>query len=367
MDTEHIEQTVSKVSKLLEQASLSASRFESCFGEVSALLGARSFHLAELSPSGEQRFLVHETGRQMLQAYYEEGWHDLDVWTKRALRPSLKGQVVFDHMVIPESEAIRDPYIQEYCADWGVRHFSAFAWRTESQTFGFTIIRPTDNPFTYRDALILQKVRPVAISAFLASSILRDSHFRGIAAGLELAGRPSVILNQFGQITFMSRGAEVLQGRAFKCVEGRLRGVEPHSDASFRRLEAWILGKVSSPPQAFRITSPFQGAPVFAFCLPLRELAYADLPGAAVLVMFVDPSQHPAARPQQFVSFWGLTPREADLAHLIACGSTLEQAAEILKLKLSTVRQMHKALLTKTGTTGKAELAVILAKLSMGF
>lgn len=366
MPEEPVAKIVSKVNALLERASLTERKFENCFAEVADLIGARSFHLAELAPSGEQRFLVHQTGRDMLRAYYDGGWHDRDVWTRRALLPSLKGNIVFDHMVMSEAEARRDPYIQDYCTPWGVRHFSAFAWRSDVQTFGFTIIRPTDNPFSSSDAEVLRLIRPAAIGAFLVASAMRDSHFRGIASGLEFAGRPSVILNQLGRISFMSKGAEALEGSVFRAAGGRIRGLEPASDAAFRRIEAYILGKSSTLPGAFRIASSYLNAPVFAFCVPLRDMASAELPGAAFLIVFADPHKHPAVRRDHLFSFWGLTPREADLAQHIASGATLEQASEELGLRLSTVRQMHKALLTKTGASGRAQLALLLSGISRG-
>lgn len=366
MDALRLEQVVAKASDLLQQTALSDKKFERCFEGVANLIGSNSIHLAELAPNGEQRYSVHESMQGMLKSYYAGGWHQQDIWTQRALGPSLNGSVVFDHMVIPKAEAERNPYIQEYCADWGVRYFSAFSWRSEGQLLGFTIIRAAGNPFSEEDELVLRRLRPVAIGAALTASVLRDARFKGIASGLEMSGRPSLILNQFGRVMFMTPGAEALQGHAFSVSAGEVRGLDFRSDAGFRKVTSWIVGRLPRPPNAFTVSSSTLKNPLVAFVVPVRSLTSADIPGAAVLLVFADPAKTLATEPEYLSALWGLTSREAQLANLFSRGLDLERAAEAMGLKLSSARQMQKSLLSKSGASRQAELAAMLSRLAIG-
>lgn len=367
MDPTQIEFVVSRVSDLLQQSALQSENFEDSFREVADLIGARSFHLSEMDGTGAQRFLIHESGMAMLDAYYSGGWHEIDTWTERSLRPALKGEIVLDRMVIPEADASRDPFFQDYCADWGVRHFSAFSWKTENQLLGATVIRPTDRPFTQDDAIVLKLIRPSVVGAVLVASTLRNTRIKGLASGLELSGRPCLILDQRGRVMFMTPGASSLNGQAFHVSGGNLRGLDLQTDANLRKVEGWLLGRRPHPPAAFRMSSPSLPGPLFAFTIPVRQFAYAELPGAAALLVLMDPSRRSQVNPQHLMAIWDLTPREAELAGLFAGGSTLEQAAEAMALKVSTIRQMHKSILAKAGVSRQSELAVLLSRIAGPF
>jgi DNA-binding CsgD family transcriptional regulator len=60
---------------------------------------------------------------------------------------------------------------------------------------------------------------------------------------------------------------------------------------------------------------------------------------------------------------FGLTTAEARLAQSLACGETLQNAAELLSISRDTVRSHLKSVFAKTQTHRQSELASVLARL----
>jgi DNA-binding CsgD family transcriptional regulator len=84
------------------------------------------------------------------------------------------------------------------------------------------------------------------------------------------------------------------------------------------------------------------------------------------LITLVDLEAPSAPSLDMLRSTFALTRREADIARRIATGASLDAIAAGAGLKLSTARQILKALLAKTDTHKQAELVALLARMSEG-
>ena len=74
--------------------------------------------------------------------------------------------------------------------------------------------------------------------------------------------------------------------------------------------------------------------------------------------------EFPTPNEAQLRSLFGLTPSEARLAQLLACGDTVEEVAQALGVKLTTVRSQLAVIFSKTGTHRQAKLVAILSRIA---
>lgn len=82
-----------------------------------------------------------------------------------------------------------------------------------------------------------------------------------------------------------------------------------------------------------------------------------------VLLTLLEPRAQPALDMEVLASAFRLTPAEARLAALIACGSTTAKCGRALGIQTSTLRSHLSAIYRKTGTHGKADLVRVVLSL----
>lgn len=353
-----------KAAVYLERASLELETFADAFAGAADILGGRSFHMTRIHANGEQDFYGGAETHTVLNTYFGEGWHEIDTWSRNAQTGTRGGRLVRDATLIPHHVRERDRFFQEFCRDWDLGHYAAWTFDLEGQTWGYTLIRPHGHDFDDGDMAGLELLRSAASRAALLACSFRDARIHGVADGLERSGRPSVILDQDGRVIFATTGAQQLAGSAFTVRQGRIAGLDNATEAHLRRLRAAIREREARLP-AFPISAPLRARPVIAVPMRLYDDHVATLPGAHVLLMLIDPAVHPVGDHDILRSAFGLSPREADLALLLGQGATLAQAADQLGLKLSSVRQLAKAVLARTASTRQSELVALVQRLTV--
>jgi DNA-binding CsgD family transcriptional regulator len=76
------------------------------------------------------------------------------------------------------------------------------------------------------------------------------------------------------------------------------------------------------------------------------------------MLLLVDPDVAPRQPPTAILqALYGLTPKEARLAAVLATGPTLAEAAATLHVSFNTAKTQCKAVFAKTNTRRQAELA----------
>jgi DNA-binding CsgD family transcriptional regulator len=101
-------------------------------------------------------------------------------------------------------------------------------------------------------------------------------------------------------------------------------------------------------------------------------------PGAPPLIVYLEHDAHagrecfhiidlnelPAPTLAALNAVFGLSAAEARLAQCLARGESVESAAQLLDIKLTTVRSQLAAIFEKTGTRRQAKLAALLSRLA---
>lgn len=84
---------------------------------------------------------------------------------------------------------------------------------------------------------------------------------------------------------------------------------------------------------------------------------------AGVVLMITDLNERPMRSDAMIRIALGLTKRETDVAKRLSHGESVERIAEALDMRQSSIRQVIKAILAKTDTSGQSEHIALLARL----
>lgn len=90
--------------------------------------------------------------------------------------------------------------------------------------------------------------------------------------------------------------------------------------------------------------------------LPLRELAAVHNSGQDVRIDATDSRVIAVVQPRRHPSFGHLTPREQQVATVVAAGYTNQQIAVALSISLGTVKDHVHSILSKTGFETRSQL-----------
>ncbi|WP_052763982.1 helix-turn-helix transcriptional regulator [Microvirga massiliensis] len=105
--------------------------------------------------------------------------------------------------------------------------------------------------------------------------------------------------------------------------------------------------------------------PLIAYVVPVDPDARAEIDGAALVLILVDPEDCVEASDAILQQVFEMTKAEARIANRLLCGSSLQEIANDTGVSVSTVRAQMKALFAKTGTHRQAELVALLTRLAV--
>jgi len=109
-----------------------------------------------------------------------------------------------------------------------------------------------------------------------------------------------------------------------------------------------------------KIPRKSRGRPYSAMLVPLCAKKVSGADEAAVAIFLFDPNLRKTSAIDLFVSSYELSRSEAVLAHHLAMGGSLEEAAEMRGVSRNTVKSQLHSIFAKTNTNRQAELVSLL-------
>lgn len=156
-----------------------------------------------------------------------------------------------------------------------------------------------------------------------------------------LAQRDGLAIGPSGLATDSVKGTRALRS-AIACAAARARS--SHADPLTLRLA--VPRPSSRPPWLISI-------------LPIAS-AGADGAAGRAAVSIIESDARPRIDPASTADYFLLTPRETDVAALLAAGRSSREAARALHIRIGTVRTHLKSLFEKTGARSQTALALKL-------
>jgi DNA-binding CsgD family transcriptional regulator len=105
--------------------------------------------------------------------------------------------------------------------------------------------------------------------------------------------------------------------------------------------------------------------PLIARVVPVDGEAQAQLDGAALVLLLIDPEDCPQPSFSILKQVFDLTKTEARIATQLLCGQTMQEVAEHNGVSIGTIRSQTKAIFAKTQTNRQAELVGLLTRLAL--
>ena len=212
----------------------------------------------------------------------------------------------------------------------------------------------------------LNRLRPHLARSAMISARLGLQRAQGATEALTALRLPAVLLDDAGRVVEANDRIEALSGDIGVGASDRLMLADR---AAADRL-AQALAALGTPDDQGPCSFPLKddlGMPVAVLhILPVRRTAH-DIFGRAYALVVLTPigtDRSPSADLMR--SLFDLTPSEARVATGLALGRTPEEIAAEGGVAISTVRSQLRRVLEKTGCSRQAEVAALLAGVSLG-
>lgn len=353
-----------RAGELMELAALSSEGLRSVFDEVAGLLDAEMIQMFNFTRPEAPDMIVAPSRAQIYEDYLAKGWHAHDTWSHRAAKVAKHGKILTDDSVTTPDLRKRDMFFQDFCPKWRIGNFTSWTFDLGGERWAFTLMgRPETENARPNEIVYRRFIEAADRAALLAAG--RDSLVgKGIAEGLQLAGRPSLILDHTGRVAFASKSVEALVGQGFSIKGGRLISQQATVDVCFRQLTRHASSSLRAQLRNFLIPRGDGRRPILAMPVHVRDRGLHGLPGARIIIMFTDLDAASNVDAQMIGEVFDLTPREAELASRLLSGATLESAGQAMNVSVHTIRQLLKSVFAKTNTHRQAELIALLQRAS---
>lgn len=212
----------------------------------------------------------------------------------------------------------------------------------------------------------LNALRPhLARSAFVTAR-LRMERAQGGADVLTALRLPAAVLDEGGLLVDANEAIEALPGLVTFAAHGRIRLADRRADEMLDDALAAVRSNADGATRSFPLRDA-AGRPVMILHLvPVRRSAHDIFGPSHALLMLTPVSSERAPSAVLLKSLFDLTPSEARIATGIAMGRTLEDIADEGRVAVTTVRSQLRRVLEKTGCARQAEVAALLANVSIG-
>ncbi len=178
-----------------------------------------------------------------------------------------------------------------------------------------------------------------------------------------------VVLDDQGTVLKANTAARMLLGEndGIRLRSGRFEFADTRDRSRFRELVQRSIDSISIAPddgactpmvEAMSLARPSGTGrlEVLIRAIPMREWSDENKWCPACVVVIRDPACSAQTSVEVLRQLFDFTPTEASLALLMANGSSLEDAAQLLKVKTNTVRAHLRSIFQKAGVTRQAEL-----------
>jgi DNA-binding CsgD family transcriptional regulator len=342
--------------------------------QLTIALGALGVCFHMQGAPAERRMLapISASYRAMLEEFLAGGWGQLDVRAQRGWPMIQRGaSVLLDDDFIAADERAHTPIYAELFRRHDMDDFAAVGFRCDDQSWVLNVVRSrgasADDPRRRADEL--RALQPYLARLVGFGQALAGSAAGGAMAALEATGVGAILLDWAGRVVEMNALARTHLGAGLSARGGGLVADRPDVQARLDGLVAWALSPEASRaglgggPMALPLPA---GGALMVDALPARgELADAFGRSGALLLV-TDPRARPRPAAALLRQLYGLTPREAEAAARLAAGDGVAEISEGLGLMESSVRQLIKALLWKTGARRQSELVAMMARLPDG-
>lgn len=354
------------ISKALSDVVAEPELWPDFLDQISKACGG--FATALLPFSGSQGALVSLDGRDFLDAYVKEGWHEGDRDPrKRAVPIHLRGEVAVDADIVTSDEVRRSDFYNDYLRRFDSKWWAGVGFQGEdSEPWCLSLLRsPRQGEFENADKRILReltgRLSEIAKLSFLTGRVALSE----VANSFDRIQQAVVAVDETGRVIRANASAGRLFDDTLMVSKGQLAIRDDNAAKAYATFLSHIRWNI--PGRSLRaapiVVRRRNATPLIIDALPIDGAARSPFLRARALLLLKAVSK--PARPDWhlLVDTFGLTPAEARLAVHLVTGATLEYAADELRITKETARHQLKSVFRKTDVNRQAELVARLSSL----
>jgi len=352
-----------------EDAALARARLADAFDALATLAGGTTALMFSLL-DGRPGIIGGAVASELQSVYHQQNWKSSDVLTARvrALAPDV---VLFAQDFLPAQLIESSAFFQTYLAAFDILWGAGWVFDLDDERWALAIARSrTQGPFHPEDKDLLSRAAPRITRCLALLNANAHAHAKGVCDALDTRGRPYIVLDHMGLVSHVSaRALSILDNDALCLRESRLVSSDPAANDILQSISTsakfGALGavNVATAPLAEFFIKRTDRSPVMLSPVRLRAPPLDVLPGAQILLRLSDLEHHPTPRAEPLKALFGLSPREIEIAQRIAVGEEPATIAAALGLQTSSVRQVVKSILVKTGRRRFGQLVALFSRL----
>ncbi len=307
-----------------------------------------------------------DTVREVFEAYVNDGW-----FTKCPRMPCLMGagqpSFFVEQDFWSEDQINRDPIYRDFFRPRGLGWSAGTGLKVPTgDNIVFSVERAFERGPVEREHIErLNELRPHLARAALVTARLGLQRAQGATEALTKLSLPALLLNETGAVIEANDLIEALPEQVRYGANNRLI----LSDKRAQEMLTAALAAIGASAEAKASTFPLRdavGKPVMVLHLmPITRSAHDIFGQSFALLMMTPVTSDRAPSIDLLRSLFDLTPSEARVARGVATGKTAEEIAQDGGVSITTVRTQLRKVLEKTGCARQAEVAALLAQVTL--
>ncbi len=266
------------------------------------------------------------------------------------------------------SARLRDPFYQDFLIPHGLAYqTSAFLDRTDAGAVNLITFKPRGSGgFDADELTTFSSVLPYMRAAAMSSRGSLRAEARRCALSFERRGDPVIHIGHDGSVLEASPGADGALAPLMRISDSRLRAA---TSSDQQRLDSALRLAIEVKKPSLVSFDTIDNAAFFRLLIiPVLGQAQDMFHVTAAIATVLDASRRDRldrATMELLARSAGLTPRESEVAHIVAEGGSPRDAAERIEISIETVRLHLKAAFRKLGVHSQTELALLAHRLTM--
>jgi DNA-binding CsgD family transcriptional regulator len=232
-------------------------------------------------------------------------------------------------------------------------------------SFHLAVCRPRNRgPFENDEIARLQRLLPHLTTTMLLQQRLRALEQRAdaLSGAIERLEYGAILCDANGRPTLVNRRAGILLNESDGLALGTQRLRAGNASATDDLLAAIREAAHSTSGGVHKIRLPRAAPrlPLLLDIMPVARISPAEGGRMPCVVIFItEPDASPVIDSEALADSYRLTPREAEIAALLAAGANIEMIAARLSLAVGTVRFNLKRVFEKTGARSQAAVVAL--------
>lgn len=347
------------------EASVVPDLWPAVLDDVAALSDARGGLL--FSARRTLHWTASDTVRHVFAEYVSDGW-----FTSCARRVCMMGQdspAFFTELDFWTEETLREePIYRDFFVPHGLGWSAGTALKIPTgDNIVFSIERQQERGPIEREYIErLNVLRPhLARSAFVAAR-LQLQRAQGAAEALDALRLPAMLIAENGTLVQASPLLETLGALVQTGAHDKVWLADKRAQEMLDEAVAAIKARAELPARSFPLRDAAGQSAAVVHVLPVTRSAHDIFGESYALVLLTPIASERMPSSGLMRSLFDLTASEARVAGGLATGKTLEEIAAEGEVAMTTVRSQLRRVLEKTGCTRQAEVAALLASISLG-